>query len=171
MLYFDEDSYKIPAASFTTTEGVLRSQIANWGKGERKNPTHRQTNDNSSMLIIAFCFSKNKVLRLLIGEMFTPGDSRLTDIICSNDGHRCNREVPRGPRYSPDFIPSFRESGRSRNPGGSELRAVEYELSSVSSRESTDPDSRNRAAHQVDQIMVSSSLWSPFLWFIWCFSK
>lgn len=39
------------------------------------------------------------------------------------------------------------------------LRAVEYELSSVSSRESTDPDSRNRAAHQVDQIMVSSSLW------------
>lgn len=136
MSYFDEDSNKIPAASFTTTEGVLRSQIANWGKGERKNPTHRQTNHNSSMLIIAFCFSKNKVLRLLIGEMFTPGDSRLTDVICSNDGHRCNREVPRGPRYSPDFIPSFRESGWSRIPGGSVLRAVEYELSSVSSRES-----------------------------------
>lgn len=43
------------------------------------------------------------------------------------------------------------------------LRAVEYELSSVSSCESTDPDSRNRAAHQVDQIMVSSSLWVVFL--------
>lgn len=94
--------------------------------------------------------------------MFTPGDSRLTDIIGSNDGHRCNREVPRGPRYSPDFIPSFRESGRSRIPAG-DLLAVESMLSSVSSRESTDPDSRNRATHQVDQIIISGLLWIPFL--------
>lgn len=155
---FDQDSYKIPPLKVFC---VLKLQIE--GKGREKTPTHYQTNDNSSMLIIAFCFSRNKVLRLLIGEMFTPGDSRLTDIICSNDGHRCNREVPGGPRYSPDFIPSFRESGRSRIPGGSARRAVESKLSSVSSRESTDPDSRNRIAHQLDQIMVSSLFCVPFL--------